>query len=62
MRVFMPLAAESVFDGTIYPGCPSTAFIHLVEQILLLRYLMNDLNNFDITYRGHSLAPTANCR
>jgi len=39
-------------------GCPSTAFVCLTGQILLLRYVMNGLRSHNETYREYLLAPT----
>ena len=52
-------------EGIMFSGCPSVAFVRaparsfvVSRQILLPRYLMNGLNNFDKTCRKYPLAPT----
>jgi len=44
---------DNVSEGIMFSGCPSTAFVrsfvHSSGQILLPRYFMNALNNFDKT-------------
>jgi len=38
---------NSVNEGSMLLGCPIHSFIYLYRQILILRYLMNGLKNFD---------------
>jgi len=59
---------DSVSNGIMFLGCLLSSyrppvcsfclFVHSSGQILLPRYLMNSLNNFDKTDRKYSLAPT----
>ena len=50
---------HSVGKGIMYLGCPYVLSpIRASGPILLPRYLVNSLNNFDKTDREYSLAPT----
>jgi len=60
--IFLPLSPNSVRKGIMFSGCQSAAFVRpsvrSSRQILLPRYLMNALNNFDKTDREYSLPST----
>jgi len=53
LLIFMSSPPDNVSEGIMFSGCPSTAFVrsfvHSSGQILLPRYFMNALNNFDKT-------------
>jgi len=58
MFFILPLPPNGVGKGIMFLGCPSTAFIRLSRQILLLWYYKIVLNNFDKTDVQYSLAHT----
>jgi len=58
----MSLSLDTVGEGIMFSGCrpsvrPPVSFVRLSKQILLPRYLMNGLNNFDKTDWEYSLSP-----
>jgi len=59
LQFFMSSPLCSVVEVCMFSGCPSTASVRSSGQILLPRYLMNDLSNLDEIYREYSPDPTA---
>ena len=49
---FNTFTTQQFVKALCFPGCPSTAFVCLSRQILLLRYLMISLSDLDATYKG----------
>jgi len=52
----MPPPYDVVGEGLVFLGHLIVSFVDASGQILLPRYLVNVLNNFDITRREYSLA------
>jgi len=52
MTVLLPSSQDSISNGVMFSVCLPSFSVRLSAQILLLRYLMNGLNNFEETYRN----------